>query len=276
MEEGDGDIDVKVQWANTFATDEDETLKPFVVDAETVRLELGGFYALRDDFYIGAEAALVFRGDGILDYTIDGFHDAFDLGNGGRDLRPTDEYEIFVMDETGNRDELDEGLGLADLVLKAHWNVTEGDRLLPAVALQGFLGLPTSTEGFGTDGLDIGVSISFYKNLFDSVFVYGSLGGVILTEPKIEGFEFEKFNLQTSVGGEWAIVDDFSIVVQYMYYSGLLEFPRELNRSRHYVAGGFKWEIVEDVDLGFSVIENLAPFSNSADIVGHLGLGFDL
>jgi hypothetical protein len=43
MEEGDGDISAKLQWANSFVTDEEETLQPFVVDAETLRLEVGGF-----------------------------------------------------------------------------------------------------------------------------------------------------------------------------------------------------------------------------------------
>src|SRR5213594_697258 len=72
MEESDGKFEVNVSWANTFAVSD-----TVVVDAETYRLELSGWYAVRSDFYIGAGIPILARGGGILDPLVAGFHKAF-------------------------------------------------------------------------------------------------------------------------------------------------------------------------------------------------------
>src|SRR5687767_14607330 len=72
IEEGHGKLDLGFHWANSFVLD-----NTFVIDAETYVVSLGGWYALRREFYIGAEIPVLARGSGILDPLIDAVHETF-------------------------------------------------------------------------------------------------------------------------------------------------------------------------------------------------------
>ena len=231
LKEGDGRFEWNVRWANNFVLEDD-----VIVDAETYSLDLGGWYAIRSDFYVGASISVLARESGVLDGFIDGFHDAFGLGDGRRDRRPKDSYLIAVTDDNGTTQNLDRGIGLGDLVLKAHWNVNLGDRWMPAVALEAFVSLPTSTRGFGSSGVDLGMSVSFYKTVYEDFHIYAVLGGSLFTNSRTEGLKYEKSVLQATLGAEYALLEDLSLVVQHMNYSALLQEPSPLDKRRNYIA----------------------------------------
>ncbi len=144
MNAGQGKFELSLNWANSFLHED-----TFVIDAETYRLTLGGWYALADDFYVGAEIPVHARDSGVLDPVIDGFHDAFNFGDGDRSMRGRNEYEISIHEPGGAVAELDRGVGLGDMVLKSHWNVHSGACWYPAVSLEGLMALPTSANDFG-------------------------------------------------------------------------------------------------------------------------------
>ena len=271
MKEGDGRFEFNLNWANNYALEDD-----FVIDAETYSLDLGGWYALRSDFYLGASISVLARDSGVLDGFIDGFHDAFGLSGGRRSQRSNNSYLIEVTDDDGNTHKLDRGVGLGDLVLKSHWNVNLGDQWLPAVALEAFTTLPTSTNGFGSSGVDLGLSVSFYKTLYEDFHLYAVFGGTLLTSSKTEGIKYDKSVLQATIGAEYAVLEDLSLVVQHMSYSALLREPSPLDKHRNYIAAGLKWEFTSGYTFEFSVVENLSPFENSADLAFSLGFQFSL
>lgn len=268
IEESQGKFEVNFSWANTFVLN--DTL---LVDAETYRLELSGWYALRNDFYIGAGIPILARGGGILDPLVKGFHGAFNLTSGGRESRPTNGYEITIQDG-GDRRSLDSGTGLGDFALKSHWNVNPGDAWLPAVSLDGILSLPTSMAGFGSSGLDLGISLSLYKKVLRSCHLYAVLGLTYLTDPKTQGLTYQKVGNQGVAGIEFSLTRSFSLFFQAMSFSPLLEHPPLLNKVRNYVAAGFKWEFADGCELELSLLENLSPFTNSADIAFNAGFAF--
>ncbi len=269
LEEGRGKFEFNVSWANSFAIED-----TFLVDAETYRLTLGGWYALVNDVYVGASIPIHARGSGVLDGLIDSIHDTFHFGDGNRSLRGRNEYEISVREPNGHVHELDRGLGLGDFVLKAHWNVHPGGRWLPAVSIEGLMGLPTSTAGFGSSGVDVGLAVSFYKTMLERLHFYAVLGGTYFTDSRTQGLRYEKEGYQAVVGTELAVGNRFSLILQYMTFTPLLEAPAPLNRKRNYVAGGLKWEFVDDCSLELSIVENLYPFSSSADVGFATGFSF--
>ncbi|MBI4602069.1 MAG: DUF3187 family protein [Planctomycetes bacterium] len=272
LEEGQGRIEPHFNWANNYGL-EDE----FTIDAETYRYELGGWYALRSDFYLGAALPLLARDGGVLDSVVDGFHDAFGLTDGRRSLRPRNGYEIAIQDEDGGVHRLDRGAGLGDLVLKLHWNVHPGDRWFPAVAIEGLSSLPTSTAGFGSSGADFGMTVSFSKTFLRDLHLYAVLGSTYLTDTRTEGIRYEKHGFQYTLGIEWSVIRSFSLVFQAAGFSPLLRSPSPLNRSRSYVAFGLKWEFLKGMALELSAIENLVPpFESSADIALSTGFSFTL
>ncbi len=256
-------------WSNTFAV-EDE-VADFVVDAETFQLEIGGWYAVWSDFYIGAGFSILTRGEGILDPVVEGFHDAFGFSDGGREGFPTNSYAIAVADG-GSTQFLEGGTGAGDLILKSHWILNRGNEWFPAAAVQLLAALPTSTAGFGSDGLDLGASLSYYKTVLKIVHLYGVVGGTYLTEPEVEHLQFERVNYTATGGVELAVLDSLSLIFQASYYSALLRSPAMLDESRNYLAVGLKWEAVNAFQVELSVLENLAPFNNSADLGIFLGL----
>ena len=268
IEESDGKFEVNVSWANTFAVSD-----TVVVDAETYRLELSGWYAVRSDFYIGAGIPILARGGGILDPLVAGFHKAFNLTPGGRDQRPNNDFEISIQDGNQKRT-LDSGVGVGDFFLKGHWNVTSGDACLPAVSLDGLVSLPTSTAGFGSSGVDLGIALASYKTLLNFCHLYAVLGLTYLTDPKTEGLSYQKVGNQGVVGIEFSFTKRFSLVLQAMSFSPLLEHPSPLDKVRNYLAGGVKWEFAEGCELELSILENISPFTNSADVAFNAGFAF--
>lgn len=269
LDEGESEIQLNFHWGNSFAVDD-----TFEVDTETYQVELSGWYAVKADFYLGAGLGLHARDSGVLDPLVDSFHDVFRLGSGDRETRPRNAHEISVVDDDGSRHSLERGVGIGDLVLKAHWLLNRGGHFFPAVAVEGFVSLPTSTSGFGSNGVDTGILLSYYKRVLDRVFLYGMLGGTYTTSPQVEGFRFEKVGYQATGGLEIAVIDDLSLLFQAMVYSPLLASPDPLDDGRNYLAGGLKWEFVSDCQLELSFIENLAPFRNSADLAFVAGFDF--
>ncbi len=275
LESEQGKFEFAFNWANNFAEDSSSsTNEAVLVDAETYRLQLDGWYALDDDFYVGASISIHARGNGILDGLVKGFHESFGLDDGGRDDQAKDDYTILVVDSAGREVELDRGVGLGDLVLKTHWNVSRGDRWYPAVSVETLISLPTSTKGFGNDGIDVGVAFSFYKTFIKQLHLYAVVGAAYYADSKTEGLRYERFNYQAVLGIEYAVTEDVSVIVQSLHYSPLLKEPRVLNKGRNYIAAGVKWEFVESMQFEFSIVENIAPFDNSADIAFNIGFGF--
>ncbi|MBI4585007.1 MAG: DUF3187 family protein [Planctomycetes bacterium] len=271
LKEGDGRFDANIGLANSFVLE-----KNVVVDAETYRLTLGGWYALRNDFYIGADLPIHTRGGGVLDGLVIGFHDLFGLSQGGRTSRPRNDFDVTVTEKDGRKVKLSSGVGLGDLTLKAHWNINSGDAFLPTVAVDALGGLPTSTPGFGTDGLDLGLALSLYKTVLKRVHLYTVLGITYLTDPTTEGFSYAKVGNQGVAGIEVAVTKDFSLIFQGMTFSKLLNSPFPLDQVRNYLAGGFKWEVERHCEIELSLIENLLPFNSSADIAFNIALTFRL
>lgn len=269
MNAGQGKFELSLSWANSFLLED-----TFVVDAETYRLTFGGWYALSDDFYVGAEVPVHARDSGVLDPVIDSFHNAFNFGEGDRSLRGRNEYEISIHEPGGAVAELDRGVGLGDLVLKSHWNVHPGARWYPAVSLEGLMGLPTSTSDFGSSGVDVGLALGFSKNVFDGLYLYAVLGGTYFTDSTTQGIHYEREGYQAVVGAEINLGKRVSLVLQSMNYTPLLERPTLLNRKRNYVAGGLKVEYLDGFTLDLSIVENLYPFTSSADIGLATNLGF--
>jgi hypothetical protein len=269
LEEGEWKVRVSFDWANSFAADDN-----FIIDAETYVLELSAWYALDRDFYVGAGLPVMARSGGILDPVIDGFHNLFGLSDGGRDDVPRNDYEISITDENGQTASLDSGIGLGDLSLKAHWILNEGGRWFPAVSVQALVNLPTSTQGFGSDGVDLGLVFSAYKTFLEIVHLYGVVGVTYLTDPRTEGLRYDQLGATLVAGVEVAVLDELSIVLQTMYYSGLLESISPLDDSRYYVAFGFKWQVIGGIDMQLSIVENFNNFESSSDLALGFGLAF--
>ena len=262
LESGASVASVQFDWANTLAR---STFH--LVDAETYTLRLGYWHALRRDVYLGAETAVEARDGGVLDGFIDGFHDRFDINVPSRNASPKDEYQITVVDDRRRVRELDRGVGLGNTTLKAHWIFMEGEQWRPTLSVQALLNLPTSTHGFGSRGVDLGLAFLAQKRLWHHLYLYGIFGGTYLTDRKTEGLRYTEFNGQLSVGVEIVLWwESMSLVGQYVLLSPLLDGPDGLDQRRQYVGGALKWQAHPKVNLTLGMMENLPSLKVSTDV----------
>lgn len=270
---GETVLGVHGTWSNSYGV---SNLQETVVDAETGRFRLSAWHAVHDKFYVGAAWALHLRGRGVTDGVIDGFHDLFSLNDGDRDQRPENDYDVSVTDENGNNSEVDRGVGSGDVVLRTHWNAFRGTRLFPAVSLATQFSLPTSNTGFGSEGIDLGLNLTLTKQIGRWLYVYGSVGGTLLTDRTTEGLHYRKKNYQFVAGLEVPVNPDVSLIFQGMILSPLLDSPRVLSQQRRYLLLGSRWMFAPGIELELSMIENLDPFKTTADFGFNAGFNFDL
>jgi catechol 2,3-dioxygenase-like lactoylglutathione lyase family enzyme len=276
FEEGDLVLHAAFDWGNSFGLQPTSLAATniFTVDTEVHRLELSFWYAIHKALYLGGEMAIQSRSAGVLDGFIDGFHDAFGLDDGGRRLVSKDQYDLVFQDQ--GRRSLKSGAGFGDVVLKAHANVYDGNAFLPAIALQGLVGLPSSTSGFGSDGVDFGINIAAAKTLAGVLHLHGTAGTVYFTDPDVADLDYEHAVSQFAGGLELELGSKVSVVAQILYQSALMKEARPLDEGRTYVGGGIKWEIVPDTIVELGILENLSPFKNTADVSLLLALEFKL
>jgi hypothetical protein len=261
LEAGDVELGLNFTLANTFARGPEHH-----VDAESYDLRFSGWYALTDRWYLGAQLPIHIWEGGVLDGFIEAFHDAFGLGNGDRLLFPRDIYNIDFRVDDGHWVDVPGGTALGDLVLKAHWNAWDGGRYWPALSVQALMSLPTSTSDFGKSGVDFGATLFVSKNLFRIVELYGSISGIVATDPEIGALRYSQGGYQASIGGGLAVFRPFSLVFQFTTYSALLEDRAPLDSNRNYMSVGFQWEFVRDWQFEFSFQENFSPFDNTTDV----------
>ncbi len=109
---------VAIDWANEFVTDQNGG-EALLLDAESLRLGLGARIA-SGDWLFGAELPLLFTGGGMLDSSIENWHDAFGLPNGNRGQQPRDQYQYRYVRRGKTVLDLDSGKnGLGDVRLFA-------------------------------------------------------------------------------------------------------------------------------------------------------------
>ena len=274
IDRGDVKLSLDFSWGNSLAVQDTDAV--FVVDAETYLLRLGAWYAVHDSVYLGVDLPYVFRGGGVLDPVVEGFHDVFGISNDERERRSTNSYDITIIDEQGRERELEQGSGLAPLVLKGHWNAYAGGEWAPAIVFEGYVGVPTASKGFGSNGVDVGLAASFHKRFFENWYVHVGTGWVHYTDKRSSGLRYQSFGVQGSIGLEWAVTPNLSLAFEAMTLPAQLEFPRPLSERRNYLGGGLKWEFAPDWELELSVIENLGPQRNSSDITLGAGISLEL
>jgi hypothetical protein len=178
--------------ASNFAIDGNGSER-IALDGETYRTNLAFRYGVAKRFEVGLDVPYVVESGGFLDGFINGFHDAFGLGAGGRDQVP---HNRLLFNYTGrdgverfNVDHANGGFG--DIRLSGAYQLYGGDPAnVSAVALRGSIKLPTGKSGelHGSGSTDISVWVTADRDFrFTSshLTLYGAVGGMGLTDGDI-------------------------------------------------------------------------------------------
>lgn len=263
-------------WSNSYGF----TLNRYVLDAEVRQLHLVPRVGLLDRIELGLDLAYEWRGGGILDGFIEGFHDAFGLPTMDRDRRSRDRFLVAGLERDGNAFQLEhDGYGFADLIVEGRALLTAGGDLWPAVAATLRLRLPTGRPRFDlSHGVDPSLAVDLSKRVGRlPLLVYSTLAYTYYAEGRVAHLELVRHRFFASLGVEWEILPSLSLVthvwVETKRERELYADPARLGPDADlpygnfvtYVCAGFKLEPLPGLRVELGMLENILDPETTAD-----------
>lgn len=272
-----GEVGVRGVWTNSYAFADNR----YVLDAEVRQLwayaRVGGW----DRVELGLHLPYEWRGGGVMDGFIEGFHDAFGLPDMDRDRRPRDRFLVRGVERDGSVFSLDHpGYGFSDLIVEPRVLLHRGDDLLPAASLTVRLRLPTGRRKFQlSDGVDASLALDLSKRLGALPLVaYATLAYTYHAHAHVGGLTLARHRFMAALGLEWEITPVVSFVVHAWLETpnvrGLYSDPPPPGVGRadlsfgnyvSYVAVGFKAEPVPGLLVDLGILENILDPETTAD-----------
>lgn len=207
---GRTELRVHLDWGNDFGWDQDAPGESprdrrFLVDGEHRTLALQVRRAVRPGLDLSARLPLEWRGGGVLDGTIDWFHDFTGFPGNSRDSFRRDEFRVTGRDDRGRRIRWNgQGTGIGRLELQARrLTFGSGEVSRPRASVVASMGLPTGTGPFAAPGLGLGAQLVAALPIARSWTAYGGGGATFETERRIEGVEYERARAHGFLAIEW-------------------------------------------------------------------------
>jgi thiol-disulfide isomerase/thioredoxin len=275
---GDHELKLATTWANLWAVDEEafdpanDRLGPYVIDSESLDLDLSYAYGLSDIFELEFVYEQRWRFGGVMDGFIEGFHDLFGLGQAGRDLWPRDQSFISIDPGDGGPplardDSADHTIAQSVLATFQH-NVSCGGERHPAFSWSATVRAGVGGEELQGSDFDLAVSAAASQR-FGRFYVYLTLGYAWFGSDAIDGIALEDNQLTVLAAGEWRFAPRMSLVLQYLGSQGAAVDPAPFNEFSHELVVGWKWELRPAGVLELGLIENIITFDNSPDFGVH-------
>jgi hypothetical protein len=199
------------------------------LDGETERTTLKFAHGFASGWSLGAELPYYRVSGGFLDNTIDTWHRAFGLPNGGRNQSP--ENQLLFRIGRGNTDFflLDRPRsGIGDVQLKVAKAIGDAQRFVVQVAAK----LPTGDETMlsGSGSADASVTVLRSQAVTTRKHpagYYWGVGMVLAGKPEGIAFEAHRQVLTAIVGGSWRPWSKFGLKAQLDFHGAFFETPLE-------------------------------------------------
>ena len=256
---------VSLTWSRMWAQADD-----YVLSFETLGRSCSVAHGLTERLQVELGAVETARFAGDLDGFVKNFHEAFDLGQGGRDSVNEGSYLFRVGDV-----EVREGASgetIRNLFASLHYTLTEGTDGVPAIAVTLKVGtaLGDSPDLRG-DSVAVAGGLTVSKGWGD-VFAYLGAGFAWYGRESFHGLPLRPFGASILTALEWRFLAGASVVLQHLWTPGALEGFGDLSRPSYELGLGFKVEVAESAVLEIGLTENLLVFDSSPDFGMHAGL----
>jgi hypothetical protein len=250
----------------------------FLVDGEHQTTEASVRVGVSSSLDLAVRLPVHWRGGGFMDGMIDLFHETFafmGILDNDRDAFRVDKFRV-----EGRSDDYDpfswtadEGMGLGNVELAAHWafaGTQPGARWTWAAV--GRVTLPTSTSVFETDGVDVGVQLLAAHRLAPAWDLYMGLGGTWFSEPEVDGVRYEEIRASGFLVVEWRPAPTWSLLVELNASSNLVTNISLYPELQTYVNIGAKLDLSRcwQLELGFT--ENIVDQQSTTDFGAFAGL----
>jgi hypothetical protein len=251
------------------------------LDGETYRVAFAARYGLSPKSEIGVEIPYIIHGSGFLDSFIIGWHNTFGLPQGGRDAAPKNRMNFSYQKDGDQKLLLNRSAaGIGDISLTGGFTLydTHAAERHDTVALKAAVKLPTGDSSLLLGSGSTDVALQFCGSMNSSgnagaLGVYGSIGGVVMSESEVLRDQHNRLAGVGSVGVGWGPTSWIAFKVQLngttpLYHdSALTEFSKS---PLLLILGGtlvFPGNYLLDIAVSEDVAVDTAP-----DVGFHLGL----
>ena len=258
---------------NVFAQREND----FRLDYLTINSVLSLSYGITDTFQVGLEYSDVTRTNSVLDPIVDGFHDAFGLGDSGRDDFPSGDNIIELAPKNGVSINSDSsGSEARDLRLTLQHNLTCGSASMPAISFALDLGFHAGGRAQlrGDNPWSVSFSTALARRFGQGFYTYAGLGYAWHGLDQARGLPLEDSQWSGMLAFEWRYGAKSSWVLQYLLSEGVAKDRDPFDKPTNEINIGWKREIAEGTVFEIGLIENIIEVDNSPDFGLHFGLQY--
>ena len=249
------------------------------LDYEMLDSHLGITYGFSRSFGIALffDERNYFGGD--LDGFIQGFHDAFGIGQNGRDEVEKGLSTVLFKDSSGqipNTPTDPSAFENSAVTFMTHYNFLTGEDRVPGVSLSGSVRYALDPPSGNDDGdlTDWNVAIGLAKRLSEKLFSCYHLGYTRFGQTDISGLTFEEDGLSFIAAVAWQVKPRFSLLAQYFLNEEVLKGFGDFSEPSHEIDLGVQWELPRGSSIELAIIENFITSDNSPDFGLHAGYSY--
>ena len=249
-------------WSNNLTLKEDQ----YIHDAETRVTPLELHWGLGGNLQASIKAPLIWRGGGLLDSTIDNWHQFFGMPRGERDKIEDNEFSLSGINDDGSIYDLhSDGFHLGDIDLSLKYLLTKGDNKMPAFSLIGTIRVPTAHGSYGQDSIDLLVG-GLASKKWEDLTLYSGASYSYFLDNQIKNLSYQEHNFSGFINLEYLAWDNIGIHIGFSAYSEMLDGASGFPDHSVYFDSGFKYHHSKDTDFEFLVRENPSDGDGTVDV----------
>lgn len=256
-------------WTNTI-----NQRRNYLVDAEVRTANLALDCGTGNDFQLGFDLPIVYRGGGTLDHAIYEWHELWGLPQGPRDDPGAREDRYAISGANGDGalfNWKEKGTKTGDVTLRAKYLVSPGDDRLPAFALTESLRLPTGAATYGQEAIDL-VSGALFSKRWRNIALYTGAAHIFIGDAEIEGVHYARNRAALFSYAEYELSGSAALLAGLHASSRLVKDLPGFPDYELYLDLGGKLALPWGFEAEVLLRENPSPARGTADVTFFFGL----
>ncbi len=246
----------------------------YQVDAESWNTFTQAKVGLGGGVELVGRLPLLWRGAGILDGPIKGWHDLWDLPQGDRDRIDNGEYNIEGERKDWRAFDLNKkGAGLGNAALGLKYQLPFPDEKRIPVALLADFSLPTATSQYGHGSVDSTLGVLAGTYVGDFIF-YGGIAEVIYGETETADVLFPRSQQQGFFYTEYRLSSAWSLLAGVYGSNGSIKDVADHPSNWGYLDLSARYQVTQVWGLDFLVREDMAGQRGTTDVAFALGVSY--